>query len=170
MASKKGRRYEHDVANGVTRSLDDVIAWPIGYSGNNAVPCPDVLVIHSGGAVALELKTTNSDTFGIEKSDLEQLLSVQKNWMDVALLINFSHREPIFVEPKWPALDAFSHEDVDAIENFKLNVPDAFEPRRTDGGDGEEQLRLSRPSTDEWPSARDGRDSIEVIQASVPTI
>ena len=158
----KGRRFEHEVANGVTRDNEGVVAWPVGYSGNNAVPCPDVVVLSSSRGTALELKKTRQDTFGIPRSDLQQLLEVQTNYLDVALLIDFANREPLYVEPKFPSLSEFGLDDVDPIENFHLSIPDCFDPRRTDGGE-EPTLRLSKPSTDEWSSARSGLDAVEKI-------
>lgn len=161
---QKGRRYENDTAVEFHReSPDHATAWPIGYSGSNAIPSADVLLLSKGGAVALELKTTSQDTFGVAESDLEQLLDVQKNYMDICLVINFANREPVFIEPAFPSLDGFGLDGgPDPIENFMSGTPDVFEPRRTDGGD-EPMFRVSKPSTDEWPSARSGKDTVEKL-------
>lgn len=160
--SKKGRRYENELANEVHEQTPDVCQiWPAGYSGNNAFPSPDLIAVTSRGAAALELKNWGTDDRSLAASDLRQLLRVQKSFLDVALLIDFSNREPLLVEPAAPSLDAFETEGgPDVIENFKTNVPDAFEPRVTDGPEDEDgALRLSYPSLDDWPSAQAGDDA-----------
>lgn len=164
--AQKGRRFENDVARRVTRQTGDAcMAWPAGYSGNNAIPSPDIVAVTPRRAAGIELKNWDATPHGIPQSDLTQLLAVQKNYLDVALLINFDHREPLIVEPVAPSLDGF---DIDggpsAVENFKLNVPDAFAPRVTDGPAGEDAaLRFSQPSLDDWPSAKNGDGAAAVI-------
>jgi len=163
---QKGKRYENDVARELTRETDDsCVAWPVGYSGNIAVPAPDVIGLTNTRGFALELKKYRDD-ISVPHSDLMQLLDVQKQYLDVALLIKFSHREPVLIEPTPRSLDAFTIEDdIGVIERFIRGTPDVFEPRCVDGGADEQgALRLSKPSTDEWPSAQVGDDAVEKIQ------
>lgn len=160
--TQKGRSYEHEVSNEIARTDADVFAWPAGYSGNNAVPSPDVLTVTDGGAAGWELKK-RGDYCGIDASELEQLLSLQRNFFDVGLVVKFSHREPLIVEPAFPSLPSFGLDGgVEPIENFMASVPSPFNGRRTEGGD-EDTLRLSKPDLDDWPSAKAGQSAAEKI-------
>lgn len=162
----KGRRYEHDVSNDIYELTDgEVFAWPAGYSGNNAVPSPDVITLAEGRGGGWELKKTAQETFGIDESELQQLLVLQRNYFDVGLVVKFTNREPLVVKPQFPSLTAFGLDDVDPIENFIKAIPDCFEPRRAEGGK-EESLRLSKPSLDNWESAQCGLSAPEKIANS----
>lgn len=165
----KGRRYEHQVSNAVyEQSEGAVLSWTAGYSGSSAKPSPDVISLCTGRACGWELKKTAQDTFGIAESDLRQLLDIQTNFFDVGLVIKFSNREPLVVQPAFPSLDAFALDDVDPIENFIHAIPDCFDPRRSDDGE-ESTLRISRPSLDEWDSAQSGQSSAEKIISQHPS-
>lgn len=156
---KKGRRYEHEVANEISRGENSVLAWPAGYSGNNAVPSPDIVTVSDSGAAGWELKRTNQQTFGIDESELQQLLDLQHNFFDVGLVVKFANREPLLVEPAFPSLSSFGLDSpVSPIENFKTVIPTAFNPRETDGG-SEPTLRVSKPSLEEWASAQAGQSA-----------
>ena len=164
---QKGKRYENDVARELTRDTDDdCVAWPAGYSGNIAVPAPDIVGLTDKCGFALELKKY-SDDISIPHSDLAQLLAVQKQYLDVGLLVKFSHREPVLIEPEPRSLDAFTVEDdIGVIERFMRGADSAFDPHRVDGPSGEDgALRLSKPSTDDWSSATSGEDAVGVVRS-----
>ncbi|MDB9264484.1 hypothetical protein PN494_00085 [Halorubrum ezzemoulense] len=137
------------------------MVWPAGYSGSNAVPSPDIIGVTPHGAHALELKNWNDTAHSIDESDLQQLLRVQKSYLDVALLIDFDRREPLLIEPVAPSLDAF---EVDggpsAAENFKKGVPSGVEAKVMDSG----ALRFYYPALDDWPSAKAGQSAVEKVR------
>jgi Holliday junction resolvase len=169
--AKKGRRYEHDVSKELTEKLDSGFGWPVGYSGNGAQPAPDIVVVTPMCAGGLELKKTSRDTFGVPASDLRQLLRIGTNFMRVGLGVKFSNREPVIVEPQFPPKPMYDFEDdlaeeldgVAVCEQFEATCPSAFEPRVSVHG-AEASLRLSRPSCDDWPSARSGVSIAEKVQ------
>lgn len=169
--ANKGRRYEHDVAKELTEALDDGFGWPVGYSGNGAQPAPDILVVTPMGAGGLELKKTSQDTFGVPASDVSQLLRIGTNFMQVGLCVKFSNREPVIIEPLFQPKPQYDFEDdlgeeldeVAVCEQFAATCSSAFEPRVSERGQ-ETSLRLSRPSCDEWASARSGLSIAEKVK------
>jgi len=169
--ANKGRRYEHDVAKELTEVLDDGFGWPVGYSGNGAQPAPDIVVVTPMGAGGLELKKTSQDTFGVSASDLRQLLGIANNVVRVGLGVKFSNREPVIIEPQFHPKPQYDFEsdlgeeltDVAVCEQFEATCPSAFKPRVSERGE-EPSLRLSRPSCDDWSSARSGLSIAEKVQ------
>jgi Holliday junction resolvase len=169
--AKKGRRYEHEVAKEVTEELEDGFAWPVGYSGNGAQPAPDIVVVTPMGAGGLELKKTSQDTFGVPASDLRQLLRIGTNFMRVGLGVKFSNREPVIIEPQFPPKPMYDFEDdlgeeltdMAVCEQFTVKCPSAFDPRISERGH-EPIVRLSRPSCDDWESARSGLSIAEKVR------
>ena len=162
--SKKGRRFEHDVARKVTEMADDdTWCWPAGWSGNNSWPSPDIITVTPAGVRCDELKRY-SDTFYIDASDLEQLLTLRSNYVHVGLVVDFAHREPTVLEPV--VVDT-----VDVIGSFIEGASSeqrrAFGLKRVDGSDGEEEssLRVEYPSLDDWPSQQSCGGSAEEVAA-----
>jgi Holliday junction resolvase len=168
-----GHQYENDMAKEMYRRTgDEVRTYRCGYSGNNAMPQPDVLVTTTYDNYALELKTSQSDRCYIEEDDIEQLIECQTAYTRVALVVKFPRREPLVVQ-YFKKLTDDQHPDADeynalsAAEKFAVLIPDAFDPRVTDSG----KLALTKPDTAVWPSASEGSDDPEAILSGlgVPT-
>lgn len=157
---QKGRRFEHTVANEMHNSDAEIYAWPAGYSGSNAVPSPDVVVVGNGVAGGVELKRTQQDSFSIGENELQQLLQLQQPFFHVAVAVKFTHREPVIGTPAFS--QHRSDSDVSLCESVMHSIPDACNPRVTTGG-AEHTLRFDKPSLDEWPSARNGSSTAQKL-------
>jgi len=72
---KRGLDYEHKLAAGIFElSEGKIIPIRSGYSGNQSVPSPDLLIPFGGALAAVEAKTTSSDTsLIIEPEDIEDI-------------------------------------------------------------------------------------------------
>ena len=140
----KGRAKENEIVSGVWDATDGaVMAWPMGYSGNNAVPSGDILTLGSDGARITELKISSGDYVSIGFDELEQLDEIDSPLSRAQLLVSFSYREPVLVTRD---------------DNWRDLFPDCFDPRYTDTG-----LRLTRPELDDWTSAQAGLSEAELL-------
>lgn len=172
MTMGKGRRWENEVANDIYDESDgELLSWTAGYSGNGSVPAPDVLVGYDGGVDGYELKRTGQDTFYIPVSDLEQLVTLERSWLTVYLVVKFTNRESVFVRPRFHVgqYGRGVATDCDVLEQFAKQVPAAFTPTdgcMVDSDDGDKRsLRLDRPDLSEWRSARTGATVAEKVRA-----
>jgi len=154
-AQKAGLSYEKDVAadveNNTPKSVRVVFGG--GTSGNVRIPQPD-LHITSGslGAVRvqnIEIKRSTQDRFYIEAEDIEQLQETGNGYTDLFFMMKFTRREPLVwrIEPSDDAADMVSR------------LPECFDPHVTKSG----SLRLSKPSTSDWPSATAGRKDWDAL-------
>lgn len=94
----RGLQKEHDIA----REIYDVTGGSIipvraGYSGNSAVPLPDLLVPVAGSLRAIELKTSSQERFSVKPEDVEQVVDWSMDMTEVDtypyLSVKFSNYE-----------------------------------------------------------------------------
>ena len=95
---KAGLQKEHDIAKEIFRVTGgSIIPVRAGYSGNSAVPLPDLLIPIAGTLRAIELKTSNQDRFSVSVEDVEQVIDWSMDMTEVAtfpyLSIKFSNYE-----------------------------------------------------------------------------
>jgi Holliday junction resolvase len=161
------KQWENDMAKEMYRNTPDYIrVYTCGYSGNNAMPQPDILVTGVDINHAAELKgPIQSDTVYIEEDDFEQLEGVRNGNTVVYLVIKFSHREPLVIRhfeklSGYQAVEgAEKYNEMSMAEQFAVLAPPCFDARVTDSG----TLALDKPDTDDWPSAQAGADDHEAI-------
>lgn len=160
------------MAKEIYRSTDDhVRAYRCGYSGNGALPQPDVLVTDTMQNHALELKgPIASERVYVEADDVDQLVECQTANTAVYLVVKFQRREPMVVRyfdqlsGGQKSLDgADEYDALSAAEKLAVLVPDPFDPRVTDGG----ALALDKPETSSWPSASAGSDDVDAILSGI---
>lgn len=163
--TNKGRRSENEFVNAFTRQTPNgVYAWTGGYSGSNAIEMPDAIIVGDDGVLGIELKTISSDYCTVPEHQLDDLVTLAQHvHLDTALVVDFSHREPLIVEPVFP-----KHPSLSPVEQFIEATPDVFDPRKgtVDGG---QALRLTKPDTDVWPSQQRGTDTVSVVAEAFGT-
>lgn len=164
------KQYENEIAKMIYRETgNEIRAYRCGYSGSNAMPQPDILVTIPGGAVGMELKgPIASDEIYIDGEDLEQLAECTNGDTIVALVVKFQRRKPLVVRFYDVVMGGDAEwDDMGVVEKFEAMVPECFDSTVTGGGN----LRLRKPSTDEWPSARVSEDDhIEICaELGIPT-
>jgi Holliday junction resolvase len=160
------KQWENDKAKEMHRRTGpEIRVYTCGYSGNNAMPQPDVLVTDVTTNHAMELKgPIQSDRVYIEDEDIEQLLDCENANTAIYLVVKFSRREPLVVRyfdnlttQQHPEADEYN--SLSAVEKFRVLIPSCFNPRVTDSG----TLALDKPSTSKWPSASAGSDDADAI-------
>lgn len=141
-SQKDGLTFEKDVAADLHENTDALIVFGGGMSGNVRIPQPDLLIVDDGRTYAIELKRSTADRFYIEFGDKEELSGVRadEHW--------FAHK--------------FTNREL-AMWQLGTYPPDPFDGHVTNVG----SLRLDKPSTDEWSSARSGRPAWVVIAATL---
>ena len=145
-AQKRGLQYEKELAADLHHHTNTMIVFGGGTSGNVRIPQPDLLIVDTDLLFAIEIKKTSKDRFYIQSDDIDQLINSIPYTLDdqviPLLLVKFNHREPVIIDLlPFPA------------------VPDQFNEHWTK----ESSLRLDKPSTDEWPSSRSGREDWKVV-------
>lgn len=128
---KAGLRKEHELAQEIYEtSGGSVIPLRAGWSGNSAVPAPDLLIPYRGTLRALEIKTTNQKRLVVSKEDLEDVVQWAMDMTEVStfpyLTVKFSYYEAqtMRIQRPW---------DLDAsLDAMVESSP--FEARRTRGG------------------------------------
>lgn len=156
MQTQKGFRYEKELTNELDRHTDNSTGvYRCGWSGNSAMPQPDILITTQGMNYALEVKDTSQDRFTIQTDDIEQLLNCAKTGTRSYILINFNNREPLLAQLSW----GYSNDQQEQKETMVQNTPSCFDPRLGRTG----TFIVDKPSTDDWPSAQAGRDDWQVI-------
>jgi len=85
----RGLQKENEIAKEIYEQTGGtIIPVRAGYSGNAAVPLPDLLVPVAGSLRAIELKTSSQDRFSIKPEDVEQVV----NWsMDMTEVPTFPY-------------------------------------------------------------------------------
>ena len=143
--SKKGNNYEKEIANEIhMATTSEVGVYPVGYSGNHAIPAPDVLVTTPHTNFAIELKKYNCDDGEcryVGEEDIMQLYDCGNTYTVPLLAIKFSNRELLCGPPT------------------NLVLLDAFDTMETSGG----SLRFRKPTLDQWPSAQSGMSDVGVV-------
>jgi len=80
----RGLQKEHEIAKEIYRGTGgSVIPVRAGYSGNSAVPLPDLLVPVAGSLRAIELKTSSQDRITVKPSDTEQIIEWSMDMTEV---------------------------------------------------------------------------------------
>lgn len=158
-SQKAGLRYENKLANHVHEdTTDEVRVYPIGYSGNHAMPAPDILFTTGEKILGVEVKrstiSTGDYSYILHSDDFEQMCALENENTDVGFAVKFTRRE-LYVLPDVSVPDDPS----EYADRLAEEVYDCFEPHVTDSGN----LRLTKPETDEWPSATRGMDDSIVM-------
>lgn len=163
------KQYENDIAKAIFRNTGgEIRAYRCGYSGSNAMPQPDVLVTLPAQNVGMELKgPLKKDVIYVEQDDLEQLIECMNADTVVALVVKFQNRKPLVVRYYDAVVGREEWDDISDLEKWEALVPEAFDPKLTDEGN----LRIRKPDTDEWPSARASEDDYMEIcgELGIPT-
>jgi hypothetical protein len=94
----RGLQKEHEIAQEIYDVTDgSIIPVRAGYSGNSAVPLPDLLIPIAGSLRAVELKTSSQDRFSVTKSDVQQVLDWSMDMTEIStypyLSVKFSNYE-----------------------------------------------------------------------------
>jgi Holliday junction resolvase len=161
----KGKQYENTLTNEIDRATNDTVnVYPVGYSGSHATTAEDILVTDASTGLnyALEVKKIASDYCYIDAEQLEALVARDNGHTVSALVISFSHREPIvtrYYDSVSGVDGAESYNDKSVLEKFATLLPDCTDARITDSN----KLAISKPSTDDWPSAQSGSDDVDAI-------
>lgn len=156
MQTQKGFRYEKELTNELDRQTENSIGlYRCGWSGNSAMPQPDILITTPCENYALEVKDTSQDRFTIQSDDIDQLLKCAKKGTSTWITINFNNRELLVARLNWA--NAVGREN--QRELLVDATPVCFNPRLGRTG----TFIVDKPSTDEWPSKQAGRDDWQVI-------
>ncbi len=155
---KKGRTYEDKICADVYKQTGgELIAEPIGYSGNHFAPAPDVRIDDGTKVHAIELKRVGSERVSVyhypenrERDDLHQLITYAKQYPRTVVPyvgVRFNNRMLVLCK-LW--LGAPSEEATvrSAVHFTPTDV------RYTKNGN----LSFHPPSLDVWPSATQGDD------------
>jgi Holliday junction resolvase len=175
------KQWEHQVANGIDEATDEETrAFRIGFSGSSAKPNGDVLITTPRECYALEVKRSKKDRFYIDAEDIDQLVECENSYTSVWLVMKFNNREPVSVryygnvtgwttstEVSDPSADDESATDdsewqsLSATERIARLFPDCFDAHVTPDGN----LRVDKPDTDVWSSARGGiADELAILR------
>lgn len=128
---KAGLRKEHELAQSIYEtSGGSVIPLRAGWSGNSAVPAPDLLIPYRGSLRALEIKTTSQKRLVVSQDDLTDVVKWAMDMTEVPtypyLTVKFSYYEAqtMRIQRPW---------DLDASLDIMASSS-KFEARRTRGG------------------------------------
>lgn len=176
----RGKDYENEIAKELYRDTGSLVkVYTAGYSGNNAIPQPDIHVFDNGNTMAhdIELKTAQTDYCAIEEDDLQQLVECRAPNTRVWLHVKFSRRAPLVVpfvkvtgshlnhQPEQTRVAGLevTGEDFDSIAAqfahiINQSTDEAFDARVRTSDGGITRLYLTKPDTDGWPSASASED------------
>lgn len=128
---KAGLRKEHELAKAIYDVTGgSIIPLRAGWSGNQAVPAPDLLIPYKGSLRAVEIKTSGQKRMVVEREDLEDVIDWAMNMNEIHtfpyLCVKFTYYEAqtMRIEKPW---------DIDrSLELLVEKSP--FEARTTRGG------------------------------------
>lgn len=128
---KAGLRKEHELARGIYDTTGgSVIPLRAGWSGNQGIPAPDLLIPYKGSLRALEIKTSGQKRMVVKREDLEDVIYWAMNMNEIHtfpyLTIKFTYYEAqtLRIEKPW---------DLDgSLEIMKEKSP--FDTNVTRGG------------------------------------
>jgi Holliday junction resolvase - archaeal type len=94
----RGLQKENEIAKEIYETTGGtVIPVRAGYSGNAAVPLPDLLIPVAGSLRAIELKTSSQDRFSVNPEDVEQVVNWSMDMTEIPtypyLSVKFSNYE-----------------------------------------------------------------------------
>jgi hypothetical protein len=148
-----GSDLDNKIANAINEATTDkVAAHSMRGSGNTGYAEVDVIVRTPLNDKAIESKRSSVGTgeyaYVLDEEDTRQLRAVSNDYTTTWVLMKFTNREPaLFRMPKGGVR-------VDRI-------PSSFDPHTDESARYE--LRLTKPETDDWPSAQAGRSLTEVL-------
>lgn len=95
---RAGLQKEHDIAQGIYETTGgSVIPLRAGWSGNSAVPAPDLLIPYKGSLRALEIKTSGQKRMVVDRDDLEDIVDWAMNMNEIYtfpyLTVKFTYYE-----------------------------------------------------------------------------
>lgn len=160
----KGRSYEHQLSIDVyDRTGGDLIAEPIGYSGNHRAPAPDVRIDDGTKVHAIELKRTGQDRISVgwypddvRKDDIHQLLTYARSYPRTVVPyvgVRFNNRQLLLCK-----LWLGAPNDRAVVRSATNFTPTDIRLTRSDN------LSIHRPSLDNWPSATEGNDGQYLLE------
>lgn len=128
---KAGLQKEHDLAKEIYNTTGgSVMPLRAGWSGNSAVPAPDLLIPYKGSLRAVEIKTSGQDRMVVEREALEDVIDWSMNMNEVYtfpyLSVKFTYYEmqTMRIEKPW---------DLDESLDI-LAEKSPFDARTTRGG------------------------------------
>lgn len=126
----RGLQKEHEIAQEIFDVTNgSIIPVRAGYSGNSAVPLPDLLVPVAGSLRAIELKTSSQDRFSVTPADVEQVIEWSMDMTEVPtypyLSVKFSNYEVYTARLAFPWDVQRSFEAWAEDTPFTANVTDA---------------------------------------------
>lgn len=168
------KQWENEKAKNIHRQTgEETRVYTCGYSGNNAMPQPDILLTRPTQDYGLELKgPIKKDTCYVQADDIDQIMQCSNSYTIVGLVIKFQRREPLVVR-HFEKLSSDQHPDAEnyngysPAEQFAALIAPCFDPRVTDAG----TLAVDKPSTEDWPSATAGSSDEDAILSGlgIPT-
>lgn len=158
--------YENTIANELYRETPNHIkAYRCGYSGSNAIPQPDVLVTTADDMNhALELKGPIASQYvSVDADDVAQVVDcggpMTRSWV----VVKFQNRRPVSIPYYANATGVDGWGEMTPAARLAKVAPAPFDGRVTDSG----TLRLTKPDTDDWPSARASPEDHVCILAGI---
>lgn len=175
MTQQHGRRFEHDLVNGLTEvTTDDVWVAAVGWSGNSkyggcdlvASVSPELATSHMTPMYCIEAKKRNAesgkrcsralegsadDESGLE--ELWRLVESAPSWADPVIALKFDHRELSVLDARWI---------LDELGEMEFGVPNSVnlhEPRLTPS----ENVSMVKPTLDDWRSSQAAPDDAVVL-------
>lgn len=163
VSSKRGREYENELTKNIYVETDGaLIPETIGYSGNGAVPAPDIRIDDGTKVHAFELKRTSADRLSFQfdpddrqKDDADQLFNYCRQYPRTVvpyLGVRFDNRQLIILQPWLGAPNNLA-----SLRGATKTTPLDVNLTRA------HNLSVQKPSTDEWPSATKGDDVQHVL-------
>lgn len=162
----KGRQYETELC---ARIYDEtggqLIAEPLGYSGNHQAPAPDIRIDDGQKIHAFELKKTSDDRKSIyyepadkTTDDINQLLTYADTYPRTVVPyigVRFTNRQ-LVVAPIWMR----APNDRAKLQSATNTAPSGVDISVTYA----DNLSVQRPDTDAWPSAQKGDDVAYILR------
>lgn len=163
----RGLRYEHELAKQIFDLSDGkIIPARCGFSGNQSLPMPDLLMPFGGALIATEVKSTSDDTsLIVDRDAIEDIQYWTLRMSEVPVYpylgIKFTGRSSRLIY--FTRLKRISNLDR-CFEREVEKCP--FDAKVTRSGN----LSFRKPDTDQWPSTRAGngpkgkRDGHKVLE------
>lgn len=155
---RRGKLFETGLCGDIySRTGGELFPEPIGFSGNHAVPAPDIKIDDGTKIHAIELKTTGNDRMSLTHDAEDR----QKD--DLWQLFDYAERFPRTVVPY--AGVKFNNRQL-LLMQFWARAPNVRSVLQSGVNDIPTDVRLTKksnlsvhkPDLDVWPSARKGDD------------
>lgn len=174
MTQKHGRRYEHELVNGLDEiTNEDVWVTTVGYSGNAAGDGCDVVVTvgvgdtyqynieakkrqgESGKRISGVFSGSATDESGLE--EVQRLIDTTPPWAKPMVALKMDHRKLIVLDARWIMSEVGGYEhDVPPTAQKRIEM---LEPRLTPSN----SISMIKPETTFWPSSRASPDDAVVL-------